>query len=347
MSIKTAMIKSGKALLLLPIIFVVAFSACCTPIETTIIVPSGNTPTSFSQVVESITPSVVYIAASGTISSGTGSGVIMAADGYILTNRHVVENANIVQVTLQDRHVYTATSVWMDDLSDLAVVKISANSLDAAQFADYTTTKVGDWAVAVGHPLGLSPSEGGATVTACIISNLDRSFEIDGVSYYDIIQTDAAINPGNSGGPLVNLSGEVIGINSAGATEAQNIGYAINVSTAQPVFEGLSGSNHSVIRPFIGTGLADVTPEIADILGLETCAGAVITEIIEGFPAETAGLQVNDVIVSIGDEEIISYASLVRELWLHDVGETISVGICRDGESLAVDVTLAERPQLP
>ena len=351
MSIKTTMIKSGKALLLIPIVFIIVLSACCTPIETTIIVPSGDTPTSFSQIVESITPSVVYIYAQGTISSGSGSGVIMDADGYILTNRHVVENANTVQVTLQNRQVYTATNVWMDDLSDLAVVKISADSLDAADFADYTTIKVGDWAVAVGHPLGLSPSEGGATVTAGIISNLDRSFTIDDTSYYDVIQTDAAINPGNSGGPLVNLAGEVIGINSAGATEAQNIGYAINVSTAKPVFEGLSGSNHSVTRPFLGTGLTDVTPEIASQLGLPTCSGALITSISAGYPAEAAGLQVDDVIVSIGvgdvDEEIISYASLVRELWLHDVGDTINVGICRGGSSLTIPVTLAERPQIP
>jgi len=339
------MIKSCKALLLLPLVFVIALSACCTP--TTIITPSGGTPTSFSQVVESITPSVVYIAAQGTVTSGTGSGVIIAENGYILTNRHVVENANTVHVTLQNRQVYTATDVWEDDLSDLAVVKISADSLDAAQFADYTTTKVGDWAVAVGHPLGLSPSEGGATVTAGIISNLDRSFDIGGISYYDIIQTDAAINPGNSGGPLVNLNGEVIGINSALSTEAQNIGYAINISTAEPVFDGLSGSNHRVIRPFIGTGLTDVTPEIANQLGLPTCSGALITSIIEGFPGETAGLQVDDVIASINDVEIISYASLIRELWLHDVGETISVGICRNGGSLAVNVTLVERPQNP
>jgi serine protease Do len=342
MSMKMKITKSCKALLLLPIAFLVVLSACCT--TTT---PSGGTPTSFSQIVESITPSVVYIYAQGTLSHGSGSGVIIDANGYILTNRHVVENANTVQVTLQNRQVYTVTDVWEDDLSDLAVVKIVADSLVAAQFADYTTTKVGDWAVAVGHPLGLSPNEGGATVTAGIISNLDRSFEIAGTSYYDIIQTDAAINPGNSGGPLVNLAGEVIGINSAISTEAQNIGYAINVSTAEPVFEGLSGSNHRVIRPFLGTGLTDVTPEIATRLGLETCAGALITEIMEGYPAEAAGLQVDDVIVSINDEEIISYASLVRELWLHDVDETISVGICRDGNSSTVNVTLAERPQTP
>jgi len=269
----------------------------------------------------------------------------MDEEGYILTNRHVVEDATTIQVTLQSRKVFNAVGVWMDDLSDLAVVKInSTETLKAATFADYTEIKVGDWAVAVGHPLGLSPSEGGATVTAGIISNLDRAFIIDDIPYYDVIQTDAAINPGNSGGPLVNLDGEVIGINSAGATEAQNIGYAINVSTAKPVFEDLSGPGHIVIRPFMGAGLTDVTPAIASDLGLENCSGALITEIIEGYPAQSAGLIVNDVVVRIGVEDIISYASLVRELWKHEVGEIISVGVCRSGSLLTVSITLVERP---
>ncbi|MFC1950917.1 S1C family serine protease [Chloroflexota bacterium] len=334
-----------KFMLIVTVAFSIILSACSAPVETTIIVPSGDTPTSFSQVVEEITPSVVYIYAQDTFSSGSGSGVIMDEEGYILTNRHVVEDATTIQVTLQSRKVFNVVGVWMDDLSDLAVVKInSGETLTAASFADYTEIKVGDWAVAVGHPLGLSPSEGGATVTAGIISNLDRSFTIEGIPYYDVIQTDAAINPGNSGGPLVNLEGEVIGINSAGATEAQNIGYAINVSTAQPVFGGLSGPDHEVIRPFLGTGLTDVTPAIANELGLENCSGALITEIMEGYPAQAAGLLVDDVIVSIGEEDIISYASLVRELWKHEVGETISVGICRGGSSLAVSVILVERP---
>ena len=322
-------------------------SACSAPQETTIIVPSGGTPASFSQIVEEITPSVVYIyATNGTLSS-SGSGVIMDEDGYILTNRHVVEGATLVQVTLQSRKSFDAIDYWMDDLSDLAVVKInSSETLKAAQFEqDHDTVKVGDWAVALGHPLGLSPNEGGATVTAGIISNLDRSFEIAGLPpYYDVIQTDAAINPGNSGGPLVNLDGKVIGINSAGATEAQNIGYAINVSTAQPVFEDLSGPEHEVTRPFLGTGLRDVTPQDVSDLGLASCSGALITEIMEGYPAEAAGMQVNDVIISIEGEDIFSYASLVRELWKHEVGDTIAVGICRGGSTLTVDVTLAERP---
>lgn len=291
-------------------------------------------------------PSVVYVLALGTISSSSGSGVIMDEDGYILTNRHVVENATTVQVTLQSRRVYTATDFWMDDLSDLAVIKIdSAETLVAAQFEqDFSKIRVGDWAVALGHPLGLSPSEGGATVTAGIISNLDRSFEISGIAYFDVIQTDAAINPGNSGGPLVNLSGNVIGINSAGIIEAQNIGYAINVSTAEPVFEGLSGPDHSVVRPFLGAGFTDVTPQIANQLGLENCLGALITNILDGYPAEAAGLEVNDVVISINGVEIISYASLVRELWKHEVEETVEVGICRSGSFLTIDITLAERP---
>ncbi|MBT7290353.1 MAG: PDZ domain-containing protein [Chloroflexi bacterium] len=335
-----------KTLLATLITFTVLFSACCQAAPTTtIIVP--ETPTSFSDVVEAITPSVVFISATGTFSSSTGSGVIMDPDGYILTNRHVVEGATTVHVTLQNRKTYNATNVWIDDLADLAVVKIAGSQpFAAAQFVEEDDpAKVGDWAVAVGHPLGLSPDEGGATVTAGIISNLDRSFTIDTTTYYDVIQTDAAINPGNSGGPLLNLEGKVIGINSAVSTEAQGVGYAINVSTAKPVYEGLASSTHTVVRPFIGVGLRDVEPLDVTNLGLTIWGGALITQVQEGFPAEQAGLQANDVITSINGAPIVSYASLIRELWPYDAGDTITIGFFRDDDpNRTAEVTLVARP---
>ena len=331
--------------------FAIILTGCKT--ETTIIMPTGDIPTSFSQVVEAITPSVVFIYAQGTLSSSTGSGVIMDKDGYILTNRHVVEDAQTVEVTLQDRRIFTATNVWMDDLADLAVVKISTNSLPAARFVeDYTTIKVGDWAVAVGHPIGLSPTEGGATVTAGIISNLDRSFAIGGIQYNDIIQTDAAINPGNSGGPLVNLAGEVIGINSAISTEAQNIGYAINVATAKRVFDDLIDEDHEVIRPFIGVSLDEVTLQQAMELSLAKTAGALIVEVVAGSPAEEAGILVNDVIIALegiypvkAEVEITSVSQLLRELWLYQAHDTVEITVWRNGAETSVNLTLAERPQ--
>jgi serine protease Do len=332
--------------------FTVLLSACCQAGPTTIILPPSGTPTSFASAVEIIAPSVVFVSASNTVSGSTGSGVIMDPDGYILTNRHVVEGATTVHVTLQNRKTYIAQDVWMDDLSDLAVIKIAGTELfDAAEFVkNYDTIKVGDWAVAVGHPLGLSPGEGGATVTAGIISNLDRSFTIDHTTYYDIIQTDAAINPGNSGGPLVNLEGKIIGINSAVSTEAQSIGYAINISTARPVYEGLSSPSHLLVRPYMGTGLRDVMPADVTELNLPSGVGALITQVQDGFPAEQAGLLVNDVIISIkniDDEDAIpiySYASLIRELWPHEVGTTVVIGIIRNGQELTVNLTLVARP---
>jgi len=315
-------------------------------------VPSGDTPTSFSQVVDAITPSVVFIYAQGTLSSNTGSGVIMHEDGYILTNRHVVEDAQTVEVTLQDRRIFTATDFWMDDLADLAVVKITASNLpEAADFADYTEIKVGDWAVAVGHPIGLSPTEGGATVTAGIISNLERSFTIGNTEYFDVIQTDAAINPGNSGGPLVNLDGDVIGINSAISTEAQNIGYAINVATAERVFDDLIDVDHQVIRPFIGVRLDEVTPQQAMELSLAKTAGALVAEVVAGSPAEDAGILVNDVIIALEgidpvkvEVEITSVSQLLRELWLYQAYDTVKITVWRNQSEASINLTLAERP---
>ena len=347
--------------LTLPIILL---SARCAPKETTIIAPSGSTPASFSQVVEEITPRVVFIYAQGTLSSSTGSGVIMNKAGYILTNRHVVEYAQTIEVTLQDRRFFTATDFWMDDLADLAVVKINGSDLpEPAEFADYTEIKVGDWAVAVGHPIGLSPTEGGATVTAGIISNLDRSFVIGDIQYNDIIETDAAINPGNSGGPLVNLDGKVIGINSAISTEAQNIGYAINVATAERVFDDLIDSDHKVIRPFIGVSLDEVVPQKAVELSLSKTAGVLIVDVVTDSPADKAGIQINDVFIALegmepentevnlsnwrelhAEVEITSVSQLLRELWLYQAGDTVKITIWRNATETSVNLTLAERP---
>jgi serine protease Do len=277
----------------------------------------------------------------------------MNEDGYILTNRHVVEDAQTVEVTLQDRRIFTATDFWMDDLADLAVVKINGSNLpEPAEFADYTEIKVGDWAVAVGHPIGLSPTEGGATVTAGIISNLERSFAIGNTEYFDVIQTDAAINPGNSGGPLVNLEGEVIGINSAISTEAQNIGYAINVATAKRVFDDLIDEDHEVIRPFIGVRLAEVTPQQAMELSLDKTAGALIAEVVADSPAEEAGILVNDVIIALRgiapakeEVEITSVSQLLRELWLYQASNTVEITVWRNAAEATVNLTLAERPE--
>jgi serine protease Do len=299
-------------------------------------------PSSLSEVVNKVMPSVVYILAEtgtnffGQVLTASGSGVILRSDGYILTNRHVVEDAQHVEVILQDGRTFEASNIWMDDLSDLAVVKVDAQDLPTAQFGDSSTIEVGDWVVAIGHPLGLSPDEGGATVTVGIVSNLGRTFTIAGIPYYDIIQTDAAINPGNSGGPLVNL-------NSAIAGQAQNIGYAINVSTARRVFEDLIQYGR-VIRPYLGVTLEDVTPSKALELGLTQMKGAVIINVEPGYPAELAGLQLHDVIIRLGEEEITSATQLIKGLWKYNVGESVRVVFWRGDTEMETPITLGERP---
>jgi serine protease Do len=290
-------------LLFLPILVYTGCSGAGSPKDTTVPVPL-----SFSATVEKVMPSVVYIFVE--VETGrpdqfvpaSGSGVIIRSDGYILTNRHVVESARRAEVTLQDRSVYEVNNIWLDDLLDLAVIKIDANNLTTAGFGDPAKIRVGDWAIALGHPLGLSPTEGGATVTVGVVSNLGRSFNIQGIPYYDIIQIDAAINPGNSGGPLVNLAGEVIGINSAGLGEAQNINFAINVATARRVFEDIM-QHGRVIRPYLGAVLNDITPAVACEYCLAERVGTIVVSVEPGEPADLAGLREDDIIVKFGGED--------------------------------------------
>ena len=339
-------IKRKSFILTSCILLVVLLTGCA---STTGETAPGINQFSFSDIVDEVMPSVVFIyveieiADTGQVIGGSGSGVILRSDGYILTNRHVVEDANRVEVTLQDRNVYEATGIWEDDILDLAVVKIDVQGLKAAKFGDSKSIRVGDWAIALGHPLGLSPDEGGATVTVGIISNLGRSLFIQGVPYYDVIQTDTAINPGNSGGPLVNIKSEVIGINSAGAGQAQNINFAINTRTARPVFEDLVTYGR-VLRPYFGATLADITPEVACELCLTKRIGALITSVEPNSPAESAGLQKDDIIVQFGGEEIISPATLINTLWTHRAGDTVDITFWRGDTEMQTAINLTEKP---
>lgn len=307
---------------------------------------------SLSQVVDKVMPSVVFFLVEtndtnlfGEPVKAAGSGVILRSDGYILTNRHVVENFKTVEVTLHDRRVYTVSekNIWMDDIVDLAVVKIEENNLPVVQFGDPDSINVGDWVIAVGHALGLSPLEGGATVTEGIVSNLNRSFTIDTTSYYDMIQTSAAINPGNSGGPLVNLNGDVVGIDSAGATDAQNIGFAINVGTARHVFKDLVqyGKSH---HPFLGASLDDITPvTVTDSKAPKV--GALITHVEPQSPAAEVGLQEGDIILNFGKIKIDTAASLIKELWRLEPGDKVDIVLWRAGSQMKLNITLGQRPQ--
>lgn len=301
--------------------------------------------------VAKVMPSVVYIEIAfidpdtGQISYASGSGVIMSQSGYILTNRHVVEGAIDTIVILQDKRVYYPTDILADDILDLAVVKIDAPDLVAATFGDPTAIKLGDTVIALGYPLSLSPEAGGATVTSGIVSNLGRSFFIEDTPYYDLIQIDAAINPGNSGGPLINLDGEVIGINSAGAGgEIQNFNYAINVATASHVFEDLVNFGQAQ-HPYLGLFIDDYYEQIC---GKQGCTfqqvGALITDIDPSGPGYIAGLQTNDIILKLGDNDVSSAADFIRSFWRYDAGNTVSLIVQREGVQNTITLTLPIRP---
>jgi serine protease Do len=276
------------------------------------------------------------------ISRGSGSGVILRSDGYILTAKHVVEGAQSVTVTLENRQTYSVSGIWEDDITDLAVVKIDVANLSTIPFADPETIQVGDWVIAVGHALGISPLEGGATVSLGIVSNVTQSFSIDTTAYYDVIQTDAAINPGNSGGPLVNMKGELVGINVAGAGDAQNISYAINVATAQHVYQDLVQFGHPG-HAYLGVSLHDYD---ACMIG-GPCWGAVITDIEKNGPADKAGLEINDDILSVDQYPVYTSADLLRKLWgQYEIGGKMHIVFWRNGVQMSADVTLGQRPSV-
>lgn len=323
---------------------IVASSVACAPAAS----DAAVTPSSFRGVVEKVMPSVVYVLVQGETSEvgaflASGSGVVMTEDGYVLTNRHVVEGAAQIEVTLQDRSTRPVEEWWVDEILDLAVVKLDAEGLSPAEFADPSTLEIGDWVVALGHPFGLSPDQGGATVTAGIVSSLGRAFFIGGTPYYDVIQTDAAINPGNSGGPLVNMDGEVVGINSAGNPEAQSVGFAISVRTARRVFEDLVEYGE-VRRAYIGATLGEITPEIACTECIEQRLGVLVAEVAAGGPAEAAGLLKNDVITGVDGEDVYTVTQLIMVVWSKKVGDTVDLLVYRANSPLELPVVLGAYP---
>ncbi|ACZ62185.1 trypsin-like peptidase domain-containing protein [Dehalococcoides mccartyi] len=299
--------------------------------------------------IASVMASVVYIEvdyydpSTGERGTVSGSGTIMDSRGYILTNRHVVENATHVTVILPNKQVYNAEDFWTDDFMDVAVVKIDADGLQAASFGDPATLKVGDTVVALGYPLSISPTDGGMTVTAGIVSNLENWFFIDGTPYFDVIQTDAAINPGNSGGPMINLQGQIIGINSAGILDAQNMGFAINMATAKHIYESLvaDGSYH---HPYMGIDIDDYYDDIPGFPGAEASTGVEVLDVESGSVAALAGLRDGDVIYQFNGQAVTSFSDLLRFLWRMNAGDTVVLVTERNGVERTITITLDERP---
>ena len=279
---------------------------------------------------------------------GSGSGFLVSQDGYILTNNHVVADADKLTVTLLDKRVFKAKVIGRDPTTDVAVIKIDGTGFPTINLGDDDKSRVGEWVLAVGNPLGLD-----FTVTAGIISAKGRSGQLRNLyaSQYaivDYIQTDAAINPGNSGGPLVNSHGDVIGINSAiasGTGYYSGYGFAIPISLAKTVMNDLIQYGH-VRRAILGVSISDMRPEDAQAAGLKEIRGALVGGGTPGqaSPAEKAGIEAGDVIVAIDGTPVDRVAQLQRIVRVHKPGETVSVDVMRYGQKHSYKVKLAEAP---
>jgi S1-C subfamily serine protease len=275
--------------------------------------------------------------------TGAGSGIIISPDGYIVTNNHVVEDANKVTVTLSNGSTYEATIIGTDAQTDLAVVKIDAGNLDYLHFLSDSLEQLSvlDSVVAVGNALALP---GGPTWTLGVVSNLGRSIELDtGAVLNEIIQTDAAINAGNSGGPLVNMAGQVVGINVAIASNAENIGFAISTDTAIPVVQSLITEGR-VARPWLGVEVTTVTSAIQHYYSLLVNTGALVTSVANDSPADKAGLRAGDVITKIDDEDIGTSEELVSAVGSHLIGDQVEIVYYRGNVQKVAIAALEESP---
>ncbi len=268
-----------------------------------------------------------------TPKSGMGSGVIVDRQGYILTNNHVVEGAEEIKVTLPDERRFRASLVGADPFTDLAVLKIEGQGLPALPLRDSARLVVGETVVAIGSPLWI---EGGPTVTVGVVSALGRSMEEPGLpTLHNLIQTDAAINPGNSGGPLVNLAGQVVGINTAIIPSAHGIGFAISINSAKPVLKALMAGGR-IVRPSLGIFAVSLTPPLAFVNELDIERGALVIRVEPGGPAEAAGIRAGDVITSVAGEGVKDLHHLHDYLFRRKAGEAVELTLWRDGQTLAV-----------
>ena len=268
--------------------------------------------------------------------SSLGSGFIISDDGYIVTNNHVIKNADKIKVIMHDNKEYDAKIVGTDPITDLALIKIDARSLQPLKFGSSSNLSVGSWVVAIGSPFGLEQ-----TVTAGIVSAKGRI--LGSGPYDDFIQTDASINPGNSGGPLLNMKGEVVGINTAIVRSGQGIGFAIPSDMAVGIIDQLTEQKH-VSRGWLGVGIQNVTKELAEYYGIKEEKGVYVAKVYPDNPADKAGIQVGDVITRINKKDVDTARDLSLTIAGHAVGETVKVKLIRKGAQKTLKVTLGERP---
>jgi len=294
---------------------------------------------------------------------GTGSGFIYDDQGHVLTNNHVVEGAQSLVVTLPDGRTFKGNDVKVvgtDPLTDLAVLQVTGDNLPTVKLGNSSEMQVGQWVVAVGYALAL---EGQPTVTSGVVSALNRTVQEPGDNssgnpfqqqqagpfLFDVIQTDAAINPGNSGGPLVNLNGEVIGINTleAGSAEpgvqAQGIGFAIAIDTAKKIANEIVTTGHAT-HPFVGVNYLALSPAAAAQLNVKATQGALIESIVDGSPAQDAGLQKGDIVTKIDGKELTTESAFAEIIDSHKPGDVVSLTVERNGQEMTIKVTLGTRP---
>lgn len=325
-------------------------------VNTTITVNSSNIDSVITDVVEQIEPAVVTVV--GTIpgtqtffgrtadSQVSGSGFIISTDGYIVTNNHVVEDATDLYVVLSDGTELNAQIVSRDVYADLAVLKVDGNMPAVAKLGSSEDLKPGETVIAIGSPLGTFRN----SVTVGVISATGRTLDTgEGYNMENLIQTDAAINSGNSGGPLVNLAGEVIGVNavvvrgssSSSSASAEGLGFAIPSDTVKVISEQIIQKGYFA-RPYFGVGVQNVTESIAKRYNLPVDWGGYVTEVISGSPAAKAGLRVNDIITQLGDITITEETTYLNALFQCQPGEEIAVEFYRGNQKMTVQVTLAE-----
>ncbi|HEY6677723.1 MAG TPA: trypsin-like peptidase domain-containing protein [Actinomycetota bacterium] len=313
------------------------------------------------RVVEAVRPAVVNVTTNlfqpnplgGESGRGVGTGFVIRSDGIVVTNFHVVEHAQRITVITPppDSTRYTARVIGGDQNADLAVLKIQASGLHSVPLGNSGRLELGERVVALGYALALP---GGPTVTSGIVSALGRTIQAqdpncdtckNGVrTYTGVVQTDAAINPGNSGGPLVNLSGQVVGINTAGANQAENIGFAIATNAARSIIDE-AATNPSAPVAYLGITTQDVSPSLALQFGLPVQSGALVLDVVPGGPADRAGINHGDVIVGLDGEDVIDSTSLRELLLSHQPGDRVAIGVVTEGgQKETITATLGVNP---
>lgn len=317
--------------------------------QTTVQVPTNlvDIQSQVEEIANKISPAVVKIVSTTQIidpfffqiipQQGLGSGVIIRSDGLILTNNHVIADATKIEVTLSNGKTYKGEVLGTDPTSDLALVKINATDLPTATLGDSSKAKVGEFVIAIGNPYGLDH-----TVTLGVISAVERNIDTGDSTMYGVIQTDAAINPGNSGGPLVNLKGEVIGINTMIYQNAQGLGFAVSSNTAKRVIDSILKTG-SVKWPYLGVKVTTMTQELANAYNIKYTEGAFVADVVVGSPAYIAGIRKYDIITAVNDKAIKTSDDLISTIRNYSPNDKVNITVSRNGKIMNFEVVLGSR----